>query len=63
MLSSEYTQEKRINMECLLKILLNIVFLAQQGLAFRFDGDEANSNLYNCYNYMEWMILETMIKF
>ena len=44
MLSSEYEQEKRINKQCLLKILSNVTFLARQGLAFRGDGDEVNSN-------------------
>ena len=44
MLSSEYTQERRINRQCLLKILWNVAFLARQGLAFRGDGDEINSN-------------------
>ena len=58
MLSSEYTQEKRINRQCLLKILSNVAFLAQQGLAFRGDGDEINS--YNYCNYMGWMILESV---
>ena len=29
MLSSEYAQEKRINKQCLLKILSNVAFLAQ----------------------------------
>ena len=44
MLSSEYAQEERINKQCLLKILSNVAFLARQGLAFRGDGDEVNSN-------------------
>ena len=44
MLSLEYAQEKRINKQCLLKILSNVAFLAWQGLAFRGDGDEVNSN-------------------
>ena len=44
MLSSEYTQEKKNNRQCLLKILSNVAFLARQGLAFRGDGDEINSN-------------------
>ena len=44
MLSSEYAQEKRINKQCFLKILSNVTFLVWQGVAFRGDGDEANSN-------------------
>ena len=44
MVSSEYAQEKRINKQYLLKILSNVAFLSRQGLAFRGDGDEVNSN-------------------
>ena len=44
MLSSEYALDKRINKQCLRKILSNVAFLARQGLAFRGDSDEVNSN-------------------
>ena len=54
MLSLEYAQEKRINKQCFLKILSNVTFLARQGVAFRGDGDEANSNFCTTvYNYVE----------
>ena len=41
-----HAQEKRNNKQCLLKILskIDVAFLAQQGLAFRGDDDEVNSN-------------------
>ncbi len=44
MLSREHAQEKSENRQCLLRILSNIRFLSRQGLAFRGDGDEADSN-------------------
>lgn len=44
MLSKEHVQEKCRNRLCLLKIVSNTVFLARQGLAFRGDGDESDSN-------------------
>ena len=33
-----------MNKQCFLKVLSNVAFLAWQGVAFRGDGDEANSN-------------------
>ena len=44
MLSREHAQEKGKNRQCLLRILSNIRFLSRQALAFRGDGDEADSN-------------------
>ena len=44
MLSREHAQEKSENHQCLLQILSNIHFLSRQGLAFRGDGDEVDSN-------------------
>jgi len=42
--STNHARNKKDSRQCLLKILSNVVFLAQQGLAFRGDGDESNSN-------------------
>ena len=44
MLSKQHTDAKKENRECLLKILSNIQFLARQGIAFRGEGDEMDSN-------------------
>ena len=44
MLSQEHAREKSENRQCLLRILSNIRFLARQGLAFRGDTDEGDSN-------------------
>ena len=44
MLSREHAQEKGENRQCLHRILLNIRFLSRQSLAFRGDGDKADSN-------------------
>ena len=44
MISTGHAKEKRDSRQCLLKILSNVAFLARQGLAFRGDGDESNSN-------------------
>ena len=39
MLSSQHSQQKKVNRECLLKIIANLKFLARQGLALRGDND------------------------
>ena len=44
MLSREHAHEKSENRQCLLRILSNIRFLSRQGLSFRGDGDEIDSN-------------------
>ena len=44
MLSKQHADIKKLNRECFLKILSNIQFMARQGLAFRGDGDEVDSN-------------------
>ena len=44
MLSKQHADAKKENRECFLKILCNIQFLARQGIAFRGDGDEMDSN-------------------
>ena len=44
MLSKQHADMKKLNRECFLKILSNIQFMARQGLAFRGDGDEVDSN-------------------
>lgn len=43
-LSQIYATNKRINRSILLKILQNVMYLARQSIAFRGDGDEADSN-------------------
>ena len=43
-LQRELTKQKSENRQMLLKILLNIRFLARQSIAIRGDGDEENSN-------------------
>ena len=45
MLSSEYAQEKRINKQCLLKILSNVAFLGMMVM-------KLTQILYNCYSYV-----------
>ena len=42
--STNHARDKKDSRQCLLKILSNVVFLARQGLVFRGDGDESNSN-------------------
>ena len=44
MLSKQHADAKKENRECLPKILSNIQFLARQGIAFRGEGDEMDSN-------------------
>ena len=44
MLSKQHADMKKLNRECFLKILSNIQFMARQGLVFRGDGDEVDSN-------------------
>ena len=44
MLSSQHSQQKKENRECLLKILANLKFLARQGIPLRGCGDDADSN-------------------
>lgn len=44
MLSSQHSQQKKQNRECLLKILANLKFLARQGIPLRGCGDDADSN-------------------
>jgi len=42
--SKQISSDKRDNRQCLLKIISNARYLARQGLAFRGDGDDTNSN-------------------
>ena len=49
MLSQEHAHEKSENNQCLLRILSNIRYLPRQGLAFRGDADEGNSNFFCSY--------------
>ena len=44
-LSKQIASDKLDNRRCLLKIVSNVRYLARQGLAFRGNGDETNSNL------------------
>ena len=44
MLSSQLAKERLERRKCLLKLLSNARFLSRQGLAFRGDGEESNSN-------------------
>ena len=44
MLSSAHTKEKASNQKCLVKVAENIRYLSRQGIAFRGDGDEVDSN-------------------
>ena len=44
MMSTQHADSKKLNRECLLKILSNLQFLARQGIPIRGDGDEADSN-------------------
>ena len=44
LLSKQHSDMKKVNRECLLKILSNIQFLARQGIAFRGNGAEIDSN-------------------
>ena len=44
MLVKQHKQEKKDNRQCLLKILSNVQFLARQGLPFRGDAEETDSN-------------------
>ena len=44
MISREHAHEKSENRQCLLNILSNVRFLSRQGLSFRGDGDEGDSN-------------------
>lgn len=44
MVSTNHVRDKKGSRQCLLKILSNVAFLAQQGLPFRGDGDKSNSN-------------------
>ena len=44
MLVKQHKQEKKNNRQCLLKIISNVQFLARQGLPFRGDGEEIDSN-------------------
>ena len=43
-LVKQHKQEKKDNRQCLLKILSNVQFLARQGLPFRGDAEETDSN-------------------
>ena len=45
MLSNQHSDIKKTNRECLLKILASMQYLARQGISFRGDGDEVDSNL------------------
>ena len=44
MLSSAHTKEKASNRKRLIKVAENIRYLSRQGIAFRGDGDEVDSN-------------------
>ena len=44
MLSSARALEKKANEQYILKVIQNKQFLARQGIAFRGDGDEKDSN-------------------
>ena len=44
MLNKQHADIKKLNRECLLKILYNLQFLARQGIAIRGDNDEVDSN-------------------
>ena len=44
MLVKQHKQEKKDNWQCLLKILSNVQFLTRQGLPFRGDAEETDSN-------------------
>ena len=44
MLSSQLVRERLERRKCLLKTLSNVRFLSRQGIAFRSDGDESDSN-------------------
>ena len=46
LLSGTVAAQKRENSRCMMKILENIVFLGQQGLALRGDGDDKTGNFY-----------------
>ena len=46
MLNKQAVSEKQANREYLLKVLSSVRFLARQGLAFRGDGDECDSNIH-----------------
>lgn len=53
MFSKQYASEKRANRECLLKILSLVRFLPCQGLPFRGDMDETDSNFYQLFMLQE----------
>ena len=44
MLSAAYVLEKRANQQYLFKLIQNVQFLARQGITFRWNGDEKDSN-------------------
>ena len=44
MLSSQLAEERLERRKCFLKLLSNVRFLSRQGLAFRGDGEESDSN-------------------
>ena len=44
MLSSQLAKQRLERRKCFLKLLSNVRFLARQGLAFRGDGNESDSN-------------------
>lgn len=44
MLSSQHSQQKKENRDCLLKILLNLKFLARQGISLHGNGGDEDSN-------------------
>ena len=50
MLCSQLATQRSERRQCLLKILSNVRFLARQGLAFRGDGDESDSNFMRLLN-------------
>ena len=44
LLSTQLADERLERRKCFLKVLSNVRFLARQGLAFRGDADESDSN-------------------
>ena len=67
MLSSQLAVQKKDNRECLLKIIDNLKCLARQGLPFRGDADESDSNFLQLMRFSarndtqltEWMKKKT----
>ena len=56
-LSLQHAREKEYNRKYFLHILSCIKYLVRQGLALRGDGDERDSNFFNCSKQGAVMIL------